>query len=143
MPIEWAVGEGAMLKIYLGDFEEAIYNTDVYFNNSYLECWFEDAMVRNIISSIERPKTITRLTELSRSSKTLILIYKDIDHVFNASMCNDNCAPWLIKISENLDRTINLNHIMDFGDSFEVYIINEDRIVNNMRDFVLVAAKYV
>ena len=63
--------------------------------------------------------------------------------MFNASTCGDNCAPWLIKLAKDKDITINLNHIMDFGKDFEVYIVNEKKSVNNMHDLVLIAGKYV
>lgn len=56
---------------------------------------------------------------LSGGVKTLILVKFEKDKIFNASTCGDNCAKWLLKIAETEDRTINLHHLMDFGD--EVY----------------------
>ena len=46
------------------------------------------------------------------------------------------------KLAE-LSDAVNLNHIMDFGKDFEVYILNEKKTVNNMLDFILIAGKYV
>lgn len=58
--------------------------------------------------------------------KTLMLMaFADQDKVFNASACGDNCAKWILKIGQGKDLTINLNHIMNFGeDSFEAKILN-------------------
>ena len=42
------------------------------------------------------------------------------------------------------DLTINLRHIMDFGEkSFEARILNTDTIVHNMSEFIYIAGDYV
>ena len=63
--------------------------------------------------------------------------------VFNASTCGDNCAKYILEIAKNRDVTINLRHIMRFGKHFEIRVLNEDVIVDNMEQLVLIAAKYV
>lgn len=55
-------------------------------------------------------------TGLSRGAKNLILVKFDKDKIFNASTCGDNCAKWLLKIAETEDRTVNLHHLMNFGE---------------------------
>lgn len=83
-------------------------------------------------------------TSLSGGVKTLILIDNLPDIVFNASNCGDNCAHWLLKIGQEKDVTINLRHIMEFGDDkFEIYVINTDSVVTNMDDLVRIAGRYV
>ncbi len=63
--------------------------------------------------------------ELSGGVKTLILVKFNTEKVFNASTCGDNCAKWLLRIAEEEDRTINLRHLLDFGeDDFEIRILN-------------------
>ena len=82
--------------------------------------------------------------ELSGGVKTLILIYKDRSHVFNASNCGDNCAKWLLQIAKDEDVTINLRHIMDFGaDEFAIEIVNVNKVVYNMKEFVDIAGNFV
>ena len=50
---------------------------------------------------------------------------------------------WM-KIVESKDLTINLRHIMEFGDDeFEMKILNTGEIVYNMLEFVNVAGLYV
>ncbi len=69
---------------------------------------------------------------LSRGVKTLILMNKDSKHIFNASMCGDNCAKWFLKISEKKDLVIRLGYLMDFGkEDFEIEILNLGKIVHN------------
>ena len=48
------------------------------------------------------------------------------------------------KIAQEKDLTINLRHIMDFGEkSFEARILNTDTIVHNMSEFIYIAGDYV
>lgn len=144
-----------MLKIFLGDMPKAIYNTEIYFKNKYKESWLLEPLIQEMIKSIDGSVVVNGKvidspylgmippTSLSGGVKTLILIQNEPKTVFNASTCGDNCASWLLKLAENKDITINLNHIMDFGKSFEVYVMNEKKTVNNMLDFTLIAGQYV
>ena len=144
-----------MLKIFCGDMPKAIYNTAIYFNNKYKEHWLLDPLAQEMIKSIDKSTVLDGKmidspflglippTGLSGGVKTLILIQNEPKTVFNASTCCDKCAKWLLTLAKDRDITINLNHLMDFGKDFEVYIINEKKMVNNMLDFVLTAGKYV
>ena len=81
---------------------------------------------------------------LSGGVKTLILVKFEKDKIFNASTCGDNCAKWLLKIAETEDRTINLHHLMDFGDEkFTIHIANTDQIVHSMEELVSIAGEFV
>lgn len=145
-----------MLKIFFGDKEEAIYNTSVYFKNTFLDEWimdpFSTEMIKDVDNSvvigphvIESP-VLGPITpkELSGGVKTLILIYKDREHLFNASNCGDNCAKWLLKMADDEDITINLRHLMDFGNGqFKIEVLNNGKIVHNMTELVDAAGEYV
>ena len=81
---------------------------------------------------------------LSGGVNTLILIANDKKHIFNASTCGYNCAKWILKIAENRDVTINLRHIMDFGNKkFKIKILNTYEIVTNMEELLHSAYKFV
>lgn len=141
-----------MLKIYFGEMAgKVIHDVDSFFNNQYRYVWLQDDLVKEMIldvdkSEVESPECIKSPvlrqippTKLSGGVKALILMkYLDeSDGVVNASACGDNCARWILKMSESFNLTINLNHIMDFGDvEFTAEILNDNSIVNNMRDFV-------
>lgn len=145
-----------MLKVFFGDKKEAIYNTSVYFKNTFLDEWITDPLSIEMIKDVDKSVVIgphmiespvlgpITPRELSGGVKTLILIYKDREHIFNASNCGDNCAKWLLKMSEKEDLTINLRHLMDFGSGqFEMEVLNSGVIVHNMKELVDAAGEYV
>ncbi len=88
--------------------------------------------------------TIT-IKELSGGVKTLMLFAFDKSgKVFNASACGDNCAKWILKISDRRNLTINLRHLMNFGsEPFEILILNTNEVVHNMSEFGKIARHYV
>ena len=141
-----------MLHVYFGEMDGIIYNTEVYFKNTYQDEWIVDPfnmeMIRDVDSSevlasgvIDSPVLGKIPPErLSGGVKTLILIRELPEKVFYASACGDNCAPWLLRIAAQEDRTVNLRHIMDFGfGPFDIHILNTDQIVHTMRELVPVA----
>ena len=145
-----------MLKVFFGDKKEAIYNTSVYFKNTFLDEWITDPLSIEMIKDVDKSVVIgphmiespvlgpITPRDLSGGVKTLILIYKDREHIFNASTCGDNCAKWLLKMAEKEDLTINLRHLMDFGSGqFEMEVLNSGVIVHNMKELVDAAGEYV
>ena len=141
-----------MLKIIFGNCEDAIYNTSVYFKNTYQDEWITDELSVEMIKDVDKsvvigPRLIASPVlgaispkELSGGVKTLILINKERNKIFNASTCGDNCAKWLLKIGETDDVIINLRHLMDFGnDEFEIEIMNTHQIVRNMKELINIA----
>ena len=145
-----------MLKIIFGNCEDAIYNTAVYFKNSYKDEWITDRLSVEMIKDIDKSVVVgphmiespvlgaISPKELSGGVKTLILIHKDRTKIFNASTCGDNCAKWLLKMGKTDDITINLRHIMDFGDGeFEIEILNNHKIVRNMKELVDIAGPMI
>ena len=146
-----------MLKIYLGDMENSIYHPPVYFDNSYDDEWIANSLAIDLIKDIDKSEVVganliqspvlgpISVKELSGGVKTLILMaFDESGKVFNASACGDNCAKWILKIANDKDLTINLRHIMDFGDEkFEAKILNTGDIVHNMEEFVDIAGDFV
>ena len=117
-----------MLNIFYGDMPEAIYNTAVYFKNVYEDEWITDPLSREMIADVDKSvvlgsgiidsPVLGKIPPLSLSGgvKTLMLIDHMPEQIFNASTCGDNCAKWLLKIGEEKDITVNLRHLMDFGE---------------------------
>lgn len=145
-----------MLNIFFGSMPEAIFNTSVYFKNSCEDKWITDPLAREMILDIDKSTVLDGAvidspvmgkiapTALSGGVKTLILIKNEPQKVFNASACGDNCAKWILKLAEKRDITINLRHLMDFGEgSFEIRILNTNQIVYDMRELVLIAGLLV
>ena len=146
-----------MLKIYLGDMEEAIYHPPTYFDNRYEDEWITHPMTVEMIKDVDKSEVVgvhliespvlgpITVKEISGGVKTLILMaFDETGKIFNASACGDNCAKWVLKISKTKDLTINLRHIMDFGqETFEAEILNTGDIVHGMGEFVNIAGNYV
>lgn len=145
-----------MLHIEFGKINDVVYNTSLFFKNQYDPKWLEDKEIQEMIADVDQSKVLSGHaiespvmgiippTSLSGGVKTLILIKKMPNEIFNASNCGDNCAKWLLKIGQAQDVTINLRHIMDFGDEpFEVHIVNTDQIVHDMMELVKIAGRFV
>ena len=145
-----------MLKVFFGDMPNAIYNTAVFFKNDYEDEWITDPMVREMILDVDRSEVLDSGVidspvlgkipplSLSGSVKTLILVLFEPDKIFNASTCGDDCAKWLLKIAESEDRTVNLHHVMNFGEGpFEIEILNTGTVVHNSREYTDLAVDFV
>ena len=145
-----------MLHIFFGDYPEAIYNTKVYFDNTYKDKWITRSISKEIIKDIDKSEVIDEKTiaspifgnmspkKLSGGTKTLLIIDIDSKNVFNASTCGDNCAKWILKIAQKRKVVINLRHLMDFGKGeFKIKVLNTGKIVKNMSELVLEAGDFV
>ncbi|WP_415945602.1 DUF4869 domain-containing protein [Selenomonas montiformis] len=146
----------ALLHVFYGDMPEAIFNTAVFFFNSYDDAWIVDDFSRQMIKDVDKSEVMgTGVIDspvlgkiaperLSGGVKTLMLVKFMPDMVFNASTCGNNCAKWLLKIAENEDRTVNLRNIMNFGEeSFDIHVLNTNQVVHSMRELLPIAIKYV
>lgn len=145
-----------MLNVFFGNMPEAIFNTSVFFKNDYEDEWITDPFVKQMIRDIDHSEVIDSgiidspvlgkipPLNLSGGVKTLILVKFEPEKIFNVSTCGDNCARWLLKIAENEDRTVNLRHIMDFGNEpFVIKIRNTGETVHNRRELIDTAINYV
>ncbi|SDA11466.1 protein of unknown function [Ruminococcus sp. YE71] len=150
-----------MLNVYFGDMPDAIYNTNVYFNNTYKDSWITNPFSKEMIKAVDKSDVIDERTisspvfgnmspkKLSGGVKTLLLIANDPNKIFNASTCGDNCAEWILKIAKMKEErhqkvVINLRHLMDFGDGqFKIKVINTNKIVTNMAELVAEAGEFV
>lgn len=145
-----------MLNIIFGKIPDVIYNTSLYFKNTYEKEWLLSEDVQRMIEDVDSSKVLSSSaidspvlgiippTSLSGGVKTLILIDKVPDKLFNASNCGDNCAKWLLEMGRKKDITINLRHMMDFGDGdFELKILNTGEIVHNMEQLDIAAGGFV
>ena len=150
-------GEDAyILNIFYGDMPNVIYNTVVYFKNAYEDEWITAPLSRKMIKDVDLSTVLDSGVidspvfgkippeRLSGGVKTLILIDNEPEKVFYASACGDNCAKWLLKIAEEKDITVNLRHLMNFGDAqFSIRILNTNQIVHSMKELVPIAGLYV
>ena len=146
-----------MLSIFFGDMPEAIYNTNVYFQNQYRDDWLTKPLSKEIIQDVDKSEVVSANlidspvlgaispNELSGGVKTLLLMPNDKSgKVFNASTCGDNCAKWILQLGKQGKLVINLRHLMDFGSGeFKIKVLNTGRIVRNMKELVAEAGAFV
>lgn len=145
-----------MLNIFFGDMPEAIYNTAVYFKNVYEDEWITAPLTKKMVKDVDKSTVLDSgvidspvlgkipPVGLSGGVKTLILIENEPEKVFNISTCGDNCAKWILELSRNRDITVNLRHLMDFGDrEFDIKILNTNQIVHSMKELIPIAVLLV
>lgn len=141
-----------MLNVTFGDMfdtENYIYNTDLYFDNTFKDNWITSVLGKAIIKDIDKSDVISAHviespflgaitpTELSGGVKTLLLMAFDNSKIFNASTCGNNCAKWILKLGQDKKLLINLRHVMDFGsEDFKIKVTNTGAVVHNMSEFV-------
>ena len=145
-----------MLNVYYGNMPEAVFNTSVYFKNTYENAWITDPAAKEMILDVDKSTVLDGAVidspvlgkiapvSLSGGVKTLILMKNERSRIFNASVCGDNCAKWILKLAEKEDLTINLRHLMDFGEGrFDIRIMNTSQVVHSMKELVPIAGLYV
>ena len=145
-----------MLNIFFSDIENVIFNTSVFFDNTYQDSWFQDDFTKRVIKDIDKGEilgpncVITKIlgpippTKIAGGTKTILLMKFDNNHIFNASTCGDNCAKWILKIAKDKDLTINLRHIMNFGKKdFTAKILNSGKIITTQKEYVEQAVMYL
>ena len=146
-----------MLTIIYGDEPRSIYNTNVYFKNTYESEWLESELAKKMIQDVDDSEVLggecikspvlgqIPPERVSGGVKTLLLMLNEPDRIFNASTCGDNCAKWILEIAKQKDLTINLRHMMNFGKDtdFEIKIKNGGEVVHSMKELIPIASKYL
>lgn len=54
-----------MLNIYFGEMPDVIYNTNVYFNNTYKDSWITSQLAKDMIKAVDHSDVIDEKTILS------------------------------------------------------------------------------
>lgn len=136
-----------MLNISFMKSEKTIVNVDGYFNLNYEDEWFDDILVKQMIKDVDKSIVISSKCIdspilgaippqlLSGGVKALILLLKEPDIEIWASACGDNCAEWILKISELKDINIVLEHVMNFDRDFNGFCINNHKKIKLLDDY--------
>lgn len=119
-----------------------------YFDNMYMDDWFEDAIVKQMILDVDKSTVIScdcvrspilgtiPITKISGGVKALILMYKCKGKTIWATACGDNCAEWIIRLSEKQDVYIMLEHIMKFPRDFDAVCLDNKRVLHTVKDYL-------
>ncbi len=145
-----------MLSIYFGEMPDAIFNTAVYFKNTYRDSWITNSDSVKMIEDVDRSRVVSASViespvlgsitplQLSGGVKTLLLMRFDHTQVFNASTCGDNCAKWILDMAKSRKLVINLRHMMDFGENdFKIRVLNSGKIAHNMAELIHESIPYL
>ena len=141
-----------MLRICFGELKEALYGP-TWFTYCHDLSWFQDERIQEMVREIDKTEYLGGSVfnspvlgmippeKLSGGVKTLIVIDKMPDKVFDATNCGENCAPMLLEIGRRTDVTVNLRAFLPLKseDSFEIEIVNTGSIVTNEQDYALAA----
>ena len=140
-----------MLKIIFGEVEHGVYHPPTYFDNRYEDQWITHPLTVEMIRDIDKSEVVgTHLIEspvlgpistkeLSGGVKTLILMaFDESGKIFNASLCGDNCAKWIVDIAKRKELTINLHHVMDFSavGAFDALMLNSEQMIHHYNEYL-------
>ncbi|MCD8348497.1 MAG: DUF4869 domain-containing protein [Lachnospiraceae bacterium] len=137
-----------MLKIWYYGGVQYMKDAPSYFDHVYEDEWITDPFVREMIQDVDQSTVISAHViespvlgaitpkEISGGVKVLILMLKDDSFVYNMSNCGNNCAKWILKIAEQKDLTVYLQHILRFEGEFKIMIMNTGKIVHNRKEYV-------
>lgn len=146
-----------MLKIFFGTLPDEIYNTEIFYENQYDPNWVMDEFAQKVIRDIDDSEVVApdvikndifgvfASTELSAGVKTLLLMHNLPKKIFNISNCGDNCSKYILELAKERDIKVTLHHAMDFGDKFEVKVINDNKrkVITDPIEFLMLAHRYL
>ena len=141
-----------MLRIFFGDMKDVFYGP-TWFKYNYDPSWFNDELVQEMIREVDHTEYVDGCVfnspvlgmippeRLSGGVKTLIMIYKMPERIFDATSCGPNCAHSLIEIGKRENVTINLRYYMPMKglEPFKIEIANTGEIVSKEKDYILAA----
>ena len=139
-----------MLKIHFGHLPETLKVPSEYFDLMIEpdDEIFSNSFIKDIIYSIDSVRVNSALdmynekfrvacnyTTISTGSKNTILAYLT-DEVIDGDKLGDNCAPWILKIAEDKDVTITLEHLLKFPENIHALILNDNTEVNSFDEYL-------
>ena len=104
-----------MLKVFFGEDGKAHTNPDTVFENINTIGWMDDPFIRKMVEDVDRVKVLDTghimspifgaisPRDLSGGVKTLMMLYKRSEILFDLICCGENCGKWLLEISKMHD----------------------------------------
>lgn len=134
------------LNIWYGSKDNAIPHGPTYFDSTYKDEWLRDSFVREMIKDIDGNSFegdtivspvlgIISPERLSGGVKCLILMYK-LNVIVNATSCGENCAKWIMRISQLKPLEIQLKYLMSFYEvpDVKIHIMNNGTSYESWKD---------
>lgn len=128
------------------EIEGYISNTSGYFNVEFEKEWLLDEFNIKALKKIDNVDIIANEllyneimgyippNFLSTGVKTLILA-NTLGLKVNGDRMGDNCYPLLVELSKKKDVYIKLTHLPKFEATFQAVYLNNNRLVNNWKEF--------
>ena len=65
--------------------------------------------------------------------------------MFNISNCGDNCAKYILELAAERNITVCLHHYMNFGNDFQVRVINDGKrkVITDPEELLFLAHDYL
>ena len=140
-----------MLRAVLGEpenDEKFIYCVTMYFNNVYEDEWFDDEFAQKMLADVDDSEVVLpgivktpfgyqTYDGISDEMKTLLLIYNLPDMIFSTHKCGDKCGKWMTEIAKKHEQTDGKDitavfyHCIHFEKPFEIYIVNNDKVIDD------------
>lgn len=144
-----------MLYIRYGSTEKTIYQFDFLFDANWQRSWFKNQLLRDIVKDIDK-SIVTEGThiespvlgtigplELSSGTKALALMLFHPEYEYSATHMGDNCAKWIIKISQIHYLQIAVDRGIEFAPPeakneviMDAINVNTGKPIKTMMDFV-------
>ena len=151
-----------MLSVLHGGIEErqelnAINNVEAYFDNNYLDEWFEDNFVKEMVLKIDKTVVISPHlmqspilgpippSRLSGGVKALICYFKEDDFITDLTRMGSNCTDFLIEIARRKKITsTNSGYAFNFmkadnsfwGKEPKVLCLNDMEYIESQREWI-------
>ena len=139
-----------MLNIKFGEDPRAIVDVDAYFDNTFEDEWFDDAVVKQMVLDIDRSEVLSAYsiispvlgnishTMLSGGVKTLIQLYKDSTFYPDLITIGPNCQSWLAKISKEKELHASLSGYdltMESVKEIDAFCLNDNTKINTPKEW--------
>lgn len=136
-----------MIEVRVGPMEPYDGSINVIFHGNYVDEWFDDPFVKELVMEIDESEVISpyliispvlgpiSYERLSGGVKVLIMLYKMPEMEQWASSCGDNCLPAMSRIGKMHDVRVKFSHCPDrFPDDFQVRFVDNGEIATGDKE---------
>lgn len=119
-----------------------------YFDANYEQDWFKSDLAREIVKGIDNTTYVSgeyfespvlgaiSPRDLSTGCKATLLLLNENNIIIRGERFGDNCAEWILKLAEEKDITITMNHYIKFPQPFKIKCLNTNKILTNRIELI-------
>ena len=144
-----------MLHLKWGESEKTLRGLNGIFNSLVKNEWLNDPFVKQMVKAIDNSTIVKDRyiespilgaispRELSRGVKGCTLMKYHPEFEYSGDAFGDNCARWILTISECQDVLVAFEHLMVFPQPFEIKVVNSGAVITTMRELIVEESKWV